>query len=148
MRRHELAVVLVGRHHIDIESFGGETPGGGSYHVVSLETHYHQHRYIESLDDGSKWVKRIYDKLRRLRSVGLVGRIHHIAKSAPGRIETDGYVAGVLTGYEFHQIFGETEEDGGVHSLGIDHRTPQERIVHLKDESVSVYEEKFHSANI
>ena len=144
----QLAVILVRRDHVDLEPLAGEAPGRGTDHVVGLEAGNHQHRDIQRLYDLRQGLQRLDHQRGRLAAVGLVGRIHLVAEGAARRVETDRDVGGMLPVDEFEQVFRESEQDGGVHPLGIDHRTPEEGVVHLEDERVAVDQKKFHTAKM
>ena len=61
---------------------------------------------------------------------------------ASGRVEGDCKVSGFFLLDEFEKVFGESEEDGHVGPLGVEYRMPQECVVHLEYQGVSVYQEK------
>ena len=138
---HELTVVLVGSHHVDVRVRGLHPPCHGTDDVVSLESRHHQHRDVKRPAQFLQRFESFYDKLGSLVPVGLVLRIHLIPESASGRVECHGKMRRLFPVYHFQEILGESEKDGRVLSLGVYHRTPQECVVHLEDQCVSVYEE-------
>ncbi len=140
VRGNQLAVILVRGHHIDGESVGGGAHGHGTDDVVGLETAFHQHRHPKGLQQLRQRLQRIDDQLGRRRTRALVGRVHLIAERAAGRVEGHGKMRRLFAVDELQQIFRETEEDGSVHPLRVDHRPAEERVVHLEDERVSVNE--------
>ena len=140
VRGDQLAVILVRRHHVDPETGGFCAAGHGTDDVVGLETVLHQHRHPERMQQLRQRLQRIDDQLRRRRARTLVGRIHLIAERAAGRVEGHGEMRRLFAVDELQQIFSETEEDGSVHPLRVDHRPAEERVVHLEDERVSVNE--------
>ena len=144
VRRHQLAVILVRRHHIHVEALGGAAARHGTYHVVGLEAAYHQHRDIQGLDYRRERFKSVDDQLRGLGSVGLVLGVHLVAKRSSRRVETHCDVSGLLPVDQLQQVFGKSEQDGRVNSLGVHHGAPKESIIHLEDKRVAVDQKKFH----
>ena len=57
-------------------------------------------------------------------------------------VERDGQMGRLLFFDQLKDIFGESEQDGCVYALGIYHRMPQEGIIHLENQSVSIYQKK------
>ena len=147
-RRHQLAVILVGRNHIYFEALGLETARGRADHVVRLETRQHQHRDVQGLHDPGQRLQRLHHEGGRLAAVGLVLRVEFIAEGAARRVETHGDVRRTLAVDEFEQILGKSEKDGGIHAFRVDHGPAQEGIVHLEDERVAVDQKKFHGAKM
>jgi hypothetical protein len=41
-------------------------------------------------------------------------------------------MCGLFPVYQFEDIFGETEKNGCIHPLGVDHRMPEKGIIHLE----------------
>ena len=144
MRSYQLAVVFVWSDHVYVEALGGAAHGHRAYHIVGLETLYHQHRNIEGLNDGSQGLKRVDYQLRSFTAIGLVLRVQLITESASGRVETHCDVSGVLPVDKFQEILCKAEQNGCILALGINHGTPQEGIIHFENERVAVYEKKFH----
>ncbi len=144
MSGDELPVIFVRSDHIDIHLVRGEALRDSAYHVIGLEPADHQHRNVHGADNRGERFQSIDDKLRSLGAVGLVFRVEFVAESAARRVETHRQMGRLLALHQFKQIFGETEKYGGVHALGVDHGTPEERIVHLEDERMPIDKKKFH----
>ena len=64
-----------------------------------------------------------------------------MSECASGRVERDCKVGRFLSFDEFQYVFGESEKNGHVRSLGIYHRVSQECVIHLEDKCMSVYQE-------
>ena len=144
----QLAVILVRGDHVDLEPLAGEAPGRGADHVVGLEAGNHQHRDIQRLDDLRQGLQRLDHQRGRLAAVGLVGRIHLVAEGAARRVETDRDMGRVLPVDEFEQVFRESEQDGGIHPLRVDHGPSEEGVIHLEDERMAVDQKKFHTVKM
>ena len=140
----QLPVILVGRDHIDIEALSLGAFGHGSDDIIGLEPRYHEGGDVEGVAEFGKRLQRVDDQLGRGRAVGLVFGVQLVAESAARGVEGHGYMGGLLAGDEFQQIFCKAIQDGHVLALGIDHRPGEERVIHLEDEGVSVYQKQFH----
>ena len=148
VRRDQLSVILVRRHHIHLETFPLETLRRRADHVVRLVARQHQHRDVQRFHDPRQRLQRLHHQRGRLPAVRLVLRIQFVPESTPRRVKTHRDVRRPLPVDQFQQILRETEENGRIHPLGIDHRPPQEGIIHLEYQRMAVYEEKFHTTKM
>ena len=137
-RRDQLAVILVRRNHICREAFLLGALGHGTDYIVGLVTSYHQYRNLQSFAQFRQRFKRIYHQLGRLGTCSLVFRIHFVSECTSGRVEGYRYVCRLLSFYKFQDVFGESEENGHVSSLGIDHGASEKCIIHLENQSMSI----------
>ena len=148
---NQLTVILVRGHHVDIRSLGAVSAGDRTDDIVGLVAALHQDRDVQRLAELRQRFQRIDDQLGRLAPVGLVGRVHFVAEGSARRVEGHGQVGGLFPLNQFEEVFGESEQDGHVHSLGIDHRTARERVVHLEYQRMAVDEVEFvrhHSSKV
>ena len=137
----ELSVVFVGSNHIDVQIIGGQLRGCAAQDIIGLEAGNHHDGNVHGLDQLRKGLQRIDDELRGRGTRAFVGGVHFVAESAARRVERHGHVRRLLPFNEFQDVFRESEEDGHVRPLGIDHRPSQECVVHLEYQRMSVYEE-------
>ena len=144
MLLYQLAVILVGGHHIHVETLPCAALCHRSDDIVRLESGNHQDRDVQGFHYLRKRLQGIPHKLRSLTPVRLVGGIHLVSERSSRRVETHCDMRRCFFRDEFQQIFGKTEKDGSVHPFCIYHRPAQKGIIHLEDECVAVYEEKFH----
>ena len=142
MLGYQLSIVLVRSDHIDVQGGGGLPYGHRTYDVVRLEAGEHQDGNIHRPDYFRERLEGVYHQLGRRRTSSLVGRIELVPEGPSRRVEGHGDMAGLLFINQFQQVFRESEKDGSIHSLGINHRPAQESIVHLEYQRVPVYEEK------
>ena len=138
---HQLAVVLVGRDHVDFLALFRLTFRHGADDVVRLEAGHHQCRDAQCLAYSDERFKGVNDKLRGLCTGSLVFRIHLISERSPRRVERYGDIVRMFSGDKFQYVFGESEENGHVSALGVDHRAAQEGIIHLEYQRMSIYKE-------
>ena len=136
----QLTVILVRGDHVDQESGRFGAAGHRADDVVGLEALHHQHGDAEGAENLRQRLQGVDDQLRRRRTRALVVGVHLMAERPAGRIEGDGQVRRLLAFDHFEEILRETEEDGSVHPLRIQHRPAEERVIHLEDERVSVNE--------
>ena len=66
-----------------------------------------------------------------------------MSESSSWGVECYSQMTWLLSFDQFKYIFGESEQDGHVCTLGIYHRMPQKCVVHLEDKGMSVYQKKF-----
>ena len=137
----ELSVVFVGGDHVDVEAVRCKLRGGTSQDVVGLEAGNHHDRNVHGLHQLRKGLQRIDDKLRGRGARALVGRVHLTPERASRRVERHRNMRRLLPLNEFHEVFRESEEDGHVRPLGIDHRPSEECVVHFEYQRMPVYEE-------
>ena len=142
---YQLAVVLVGRDHVNVETFAGGTLSHGADYIVGLEPREHEHRNAERLNYLRERLKSVDDELRGGRTSALVFGIELISERASRRIETHRQMAGLFALDEFQKVLREPEQYARVRPFGIYHRPAQEGIVHLEYQGVTVYEKKFHN---
>ena len=138
----QLTVILVRRHHIDIHALGRGFDGHRADHVVRLVVRYHQDRDVHRPAYLDQRIQGVDDELGRLGTVGLIGGVHAVAEGPARRVEGNGQMGRPFALDQFEQILRETEQDGGIQALRVDHRTPHEGVVHLEDKGVSVYEKQ------
>ena len=138
MGRYQLAVVLVGGHHVGIESLLFGQFGQGAYHIVGLETGHLDDGYVVGpdnlLDDGD----RVTNHFGRLFALSLVLLVGFMAEGRSLRVESHGNVRGVLL---FEQLFEGVDkpQDGRcVYSLGVDAGIFDEGIIRAVDKRVGV----------
>ena len=137
----KLAVVLVGRYHVHVQAVRCELRGGRAQDVIGLEALDHEDGNVHALHQLREGLQGLDDQLGGRGARAFIGGIHLVAERASRRVEGHGDVRGLLPFDEFQQVFGESEEDGHVRPLGIDHRPSQERVVHFEHQRVPVYKE-------
>ena len=114
---HQLAVILVGRHHIDVVTGFDTLLRKGSDHVVGLVT-----RHFEN---------------------GLEFRKDVAADAAALWIERHAHQIGPFAFLNVAQELHEAEHHGGVHPLAVTHRTAQKGTVILENQRIGVDQKEF-----
>ena len=143
---NKLTVVLIGRNHIYFEPLSRRTLRHRANHIICLETFHHQDRDTHRLHYFRERIQRIDYKLRGLGAVSFVFWVKLISEGPSRGIECHGDVCRLLSLNKFEYVFSKAEQDGGVFSFTVYHRPPEERVVHLEDERVTVYQKKFHTS--
>ena len=143
MVAHELSVILVGGHHIDIVTRLDALLRKGSDHVVGLVPLDFEdrdaHRFEHPLDVGH----RKQDVLGRLGTVRLVLGEDVAAETAPLGIEGHAQQVGPFALLNVAQELHEPEHHGGVHTGAVAHRPPQKSIVILENQRIGVNQKEF-----
>ena len=111
---HQLAVVLVGRHHVGQYAPLAGLQGYGAYHVVSLIAGYLQYGNIVCAQDFLYYRYAEAYVLRRLLALRLILGIDLMAEGAALGVEGHGYVGGLLLVQYLLQRVDEAEDGGGV----------------------------------
>ena len=141
VRTDQLAIVFVRGYHVGFESLSLRPFCHRAYHVVRLIAFQHQDRKTHGLAQFAQRLKGVYHKLRGLASCALVFRVHFMSERTSRWVERYSEVGRFLPFDQFEDVFCESEEDGHVRTLGVDHRVAQECIVHLEYQGMSVYQE-------
>ena len=142
MLADELAVILVRCYHKYLKPFFFSSFGHRSYNVVGLIALDHQDREAHCLTDFAQWFQCVYHQLRRLLTCTFVVRVHFVSEGASWRIEGYCEMCWLFLFDKFEDIFCESEQNGHIRTFGVDHRMPQECIVHLENQCVSVYQKE------
>ena len=119
---HELPIILVGRHHIDIETLGGGLPGDGTNHIVGFIMRNFEDRDVISPDNLPDDRDRLADDIRRLLPLSFVLFESLVAERRPWRIEGDGDMRRI---FSFQHIFEDVykpENCRCINPFGIDAR--------------------------
>ena len=135
---HDLAEVLVGRDHIDVEPLSGELSRDRADYVVRLEAGLHQHGDVKGVHDFRKGFERGLHQFGCGGAGCLVFRVHFVPEGTARGIEHHGQVRRLFPGDQFQQVFRKPEEDGGVFPLRVHHGPAQEGIVHPENQGMSV----------
>ena len=139
----ELAVILVGSHHVHIHLRRTELRRNGAKDVIGLETADCKDGDIHGLNQLSKRFQRIDYKLRSRRTRTLVLGIHLVPERSPRRVESHHHMRGILPLEHLQKVFGKPIEDGHVLPLGVYHRPSEKGVVHLEHQGVSVNQQQF-----
>ena len=139
--RDQLAVVLVGRHHVDLESLKGGLLGDGPDHVVRLVAGNLEDRDAISLDDLLDDRHRLADRLGCLLALRLVSFESLVAEGRAGGIERDSDMCRLLPFQDILEAVDEAEDGRGIHPFRVDPGIFDERVVGTVNERVRVYEE-------
>ena len=140
----ELPVILVGRHHIDVELLLRSLRGDGADHVVSLVARDLEQGDVPGLDESADVGYGCVDVLRRLLALCLVFGECFVAEGGPGGIESDGGVGGRESSEDIVKRVDEAEDGRGVHAFRVDARIAYEGVVGTVDQCVSIDEEELH----
>ena len=125
----ELSEILVGRHHVDLETLSGGFAGERADHVVGfvagdLEAG-NAHRFEDAFDVRNGR----HDVFRRFVSVSLVLRIEFVAEGSSLGVEGDAHVTRRLLHQDVPQKLGEAEYRRGVDALPVAHGSPHEGVI-------------------
>ncbi len=140
---HQLAVVLVGRHHIDVVARVGTLLRKGPYHVVGLVARHLQNRDAHRLQHPLDIGHRKDDVLGRFAAVGLVVREDFAAEAAPLGVERHAQQIRALALENVAQKFDEPEHHRGIHPRAVTHRASQKCVVVLEHQRVCVDQKQF-----
>ena len=140
----ELPVVLVGRHHVDVELLLRGLCGDGADHVVGLVACDLKQRDVPRLDEPADIGYGGVDVLGRLLALRLVFGEGLVAEGGSGGIESDGGVGGRESSEGIVKRVDEAEDGRGVHTLRIDARIAYEGVVGTVNQCVSIDEEELH----
>jgi hypothetical protein len=120
--RYELAVVLVGRHHVGGVAVRFGPFGEGANHIIRLKTFQTYHRNAEALDEPFDVRDAGTEVIGHGLAVGLVGREFLLAQGGTGHVERHSDVGWFLLLEQVEQGDGEAKDSRGVQPFGIDHR--------------------------
>ena len=140
---HQLAVVLVGRHHEDLVAGFDALLRQGADHVVGLVAFDLQNRNAHRLQHPFHIGNRKQDVFGSLGAVGLVLRKNLAAETAALGVERHAQQVGPFAFLNVAQELDEAEHHRGVHARAVAHRTAQKSIVILEDQRIGVNEKKF-----
>ena len=140
----ELPVILVGRHHIDVELLLRSLRGDGADHVVGLVARDLEQGDVPGLDEAADVGYGCVDVLRRLLALGFVFGKGLVAEGGPGGVESDGGVGGRESSEGIVKRVDEAEDGRGVHAFRVDARIAYEGVVGTVDQCVSIDEEELH----
>ena len=140
---HQLAVILVGRHHIDVVTGFDTLLRKGSDHVVGLVTRHFENRNAHRVEHPFHVGYRKQDVLGGFGTVGLVFRKDVAAEAAALGIERHAQQIGPFAFLDVAQELHEAEHHGGVHPLAVTHRTAQKGIVILENQRIGVDQKEF-----
>ena len=140
---HQLAVILVGRHHIDVVTGFDTLLRKGSDHVVGFVTRHFENRNAHRVEHPFHVGYRKQDVLGGFGTVGLVFRKDVAAEAAALGIERHAQQIGPFAFLDVAQELHEAEHHGGVHPLAVTHRTAQKGIVILENQRIGVDQKEF-----
>ncbi len=140
---HQLAVILVGRHHIDVVTGFDTLLRKGSDHVVGFVTRHFENRNAHRVEHPFHVGYRKQDVLGGFGTVGLVFRKDVAAEAAALGIERHAQQIGPFAFLNVAQELHEAEHHGGVHPLAVTHRTAQKGIVILENQRIGVDQKEF-----
>ena len=140
---HQLAVILVGRHHIDVVTGFDTLLRKGSDHVVGFVTRHFENRNAHRVEHPFHVGYRKQDVLGGFGTVGLVFRKDVAAEAAALGIERHAQQIGPFALLNVAQELHEAEHHGGVHPLAVTHRTAQKGIVILENQRIGVDQKEF-----
>ena len=140
----QLAVVLVGRHHICGEALLGGDDGEGADDVVGLVVLHLDHADAVGADDAFDVWDGEGDVLGLLVALCLVLGVGLVAEGfAVGRVEADGHVGGILLAEDLLERVAEAENGRGVAAVGGDPRRAYQRVVGAVNQRVCVQQKQF-----
>ncbi len=140
----ELAVVLVGRHHVCGEPFFAGASRECAYHIVGLISLDLYHRYSVGLEDILDVWYGQSDVFGLFVASGLVFGVLLMAESmAVGRIEAHGDISGILLLEEVVESIYKAENRRGVEAGRCHSRRAQQGIVGTVDQRVGVEQKEF-----
>ena len=140
---HQLAVILVGSHHVGGYSLSSGFGGQGSYDIVGLKSRHLEQRDAVGLYDV------FYDGhgqaygFRRLLALGFVLYVGFVTESGAGGVERHADMCGIFFLQHFLQRVDKSQYGRCVESFGIDARIPDERIVGPVDKGIGIEQEQF-----
>ena len=105
--RHQLAVVLVGGHHIDLKTLYLGVLGQGAHHVVGLIAVHLHNGHAEGLEDALDIGHGVDDIVGRGFAVGLVLLKLGVAESGRTRVKRHGDVGRLLVLHQLVEHIGE-----------------------------------------
>ena len=83
----KLTVILVRSHHIHVQFRPSEFLRYRAYHIVRLESGFHQHAQSQCFAYADEGLERVNHQLRSLGTVGLVFGVHLVAEGSSRRVE-------------------------------------------------------------
>ena len=140
---HQLAVILVWRHHIDVVTGFDTLLRKGPDHVVGLVTRHFEDRNAHRFEHPFHVGYREQDVLGGFGTVGLVFRKDVAAETAALGVEGHAQQVGSFALLNVAQKLYEAEHHGGVHPRAVAHRTAQKGIVILENQRVGVDQKEF-----
>ena len=140
---HQLTVVLVGRHHVDVVAGRSPLLREGADHVVGLIALDFENRDAHGFEHPLDVGHRDEYVLRSFGAVGLVFGEDLAAETAPLGIERHAQQVGALALLDVAEELHEAEDHRGVHSVAVAHRAAQEGVIVLEEQRVGVYQEEF-----
>ena len=138
MRRHQLTVVLVGRHHVRLDALRLGLCCQRADDIVGLVARHLQYgnpvRLQQLLDDGHAEA----DSLRRLLALRFIGWVGLVAEGAAVGVEGHADVRGLLLRQHLVQRVDEAVDGRDILALAVDARVLDKTIVAPIDEGVGV----------
>ena len=135
---HQLTVVLIGCHHIDLEALCGGLPGDGPDHVVRLEAGHFQDGDTISVDNVANHGDGEADYLGRLLALCLVLLERLMAERRSLGVETDRHMRRLLAPQHILQYIDKAEHGRGIEPFRVDTRALNQRVIRSIDKRVSV----------
>ena len=135
---NELAVVLIGRCHIDLISCLFALFGKRTNDIVRFEPRHLEHGNIhrfEHLLDHRHGLTDIFGCLRSLRFVLLV---RLMAERPAGRVKSNTYMGRLNLTNEIIQRDAKTEDSRGILTFAIHSRRPDKSVVRAEDHGVRI----------
>ena len=140
---HQLPVVLIGRHHINVVTRRNTLLREGADHVVGLVALDLQHRDTHGVEHPFDIRHREEDILGRLGPVGLVFGENLAAETATLGIERHTQQIGTFAFLNVAQELDESEHNGGVHTRAVAHGSAQECVIILEYQRIGIDQKKF-----
>ena len=144
VRRYQLTVVLVGRHHIRLDAGGFGLCGQRTDDIVGLETCNLEHRYAIGFQDVLDNGHAESDGLWSLFTLRLVRRIVLVAEGTSVGVESHAEVRGTFLCQDLFQRVEESEDSRDVFTTAVETWVFDEPVIGSVDECVSVEQEKLH----
>ena len=142
---NQLTVILVGRYHIYIIPLGRCSHSQRADNIVSLKAFNLVDGYAHSLQQTTQVGHRGDNILGCCGAVSLVFGVEITAETASLWVERHAQQVGRLTLLNISQELRKAEQDRGVHSVAVAHRTTKKGVVIFEYERIGVDKEKaFH----
>ena len=138
---HELAVVLVGRHHVGVYAPAACFGGQGANDVVGLIARHLEDGDAVGADDVFYNRYGEADGLRRLLALCLVLLVGLVAEGGPGRVEGHADVRGLLLAQHLFEGVDKAQYGRRVEAFRVDAGRLDKSVIRPVDEGVGVQKE-------
>ena len=141
--RHQLAVVLVGRHQVGSDLTCVGLAGQGADDIVGLKARYLQHRDVIGRQNLLDMGHGKADALGCGLALGLVFGIGFVAEGAACGVKGHTDVGGLLLGKHLFKGVHKTQYGRCVLALGVDARILDKGIIGPEDKGVCIEKKEF-----